>query len=90
METNTLDHQEFVNERMGNKSVLFLPGIGKKRGRKLELKDFDKAYLVLGQFLLLKKDHERFTEWLKHTSGANAREAGLCDWCLREWCVPFI
>ncbi|XP_037638140.1 barrier-to-autointegration factor-like isoform X2 [Sebastes umbrosus] len=85
-----MDHQEFVKEPMGNKSVLFLPGIGKILGRKLELKDFDKAYLVLGQFLLKKKNSEMFTKWLKDTSGANAQQARACEQCLREWCVPFI
>lgn len=48
------------------------------------------AYVVLGQFLLLKKDTEMFTEWLKDASGANSRQAGSCTQCLREWCDAFL
>uniref|UniRef100_A0A4W5P8H6 Barrier to autointegration factor 1 n=1 Tax=Hucho hucho TaxID=62062 RepID=A0A4W5P8H6_9TELE len=36
---------------------------------------FDKAFVVLGQFL--RKDGELFTEWLKVTSGANTRNAAF-------------
>ncbi|KAF3841618.1 hypothetical protein F7725_023569 [Dissostichus mawsoni] len=48
------------------------------------------AYVVLGQFLLLKKDSEMFSEWLKDASGANSRQAGSCSQCLREWCDAFL
>lgn len=48
------------------------------------------AYVVLGQFLLLKKDVELFTEWLKDVSGANVRQAGSCAQCLKEWCDAFL
>lgn len=48
------------------------------------------AYVVLGQFLLLKKDVEMFAEWLQDVSGANVRYAGLCAQCLKEWCDAFL
>lgn len=48
------------------------------------------AYVVLGQFLLLRKDEELFTEWLKATTRANVRQAGLCAQCLRDWCDAFL
>lgn len=48
------------------------------------------AYMVLGQFLLLKKDTEMFTKWLKDASGANSHQAGSCAQCLREWCDTFL
>ncbi|XP_005431450.2 barrier-to-autointegration factor, partial [Geospiza fortis] len=58
--------------------------IGNALGRKLEEKGFDKAYVVLGQFLVLRKDEELFREWLKETCGANAKQSRDCSGCLRE------
>lgn len=51
---------------------------------------FSQAFVVLGQFLLLKKDTEMFTEWLKDATGANSRQAGTCAQCLNEWCNAFL
>ncbi|GLD69280.1 barrier-to-autointegration factor-like protein [Lates japonicus] len=90
MSTTSQKHRDFVGEPMGDKSVTALSGIGEILGKKLEEQGFDKAYVVLGQFLLLKKDTEMFTEWLKDASGANSRQAGSCAQCLREWCDAFL
>ena len=46
---------------MGEKSVRSLVRAGKDLGDKLEKRGFDKAYVVLGQFLLLKKDDRCFS-----------------------------
>lgn len=48
------------------------------------------AYVVLGQFLVLRKDEELFREWLKETCGANAKQSRDCSGCLREWCDAFL
>lgn len=48
------------------------------------------AYVVLGQFLVLKKDEELFRDWLKDTCGANAKQQGDCYGCLKEWCDAFL
>lgn len=48
------------------------------------------AYVVLGQFLLLRKDTEMFTDWLKDSIGANSRQASSCAQCLKEWCDAFL
>lgn len=48
------------------------------------------AYVVLGQFLVLKKDEELFRDWLKETCGANSKQQGDCYGCLREWCDSFL
>lgn len=48
------------------------------------------AYVVLGQFLVLKKDDEMFKDWLKETCGANAKQQGDCHQCLKEWCDNFL
>lgn len=49
-----------------------------------------KAYVILGQFLVLKKNQELFVEWLKETCQANAKQAKDCCSCLTEWCDQFL
>lgn len=53
-------------------------------------KGFDKAYVVLGQFLVLKKDEELFQDWLKDTCAANSKQQRDCYSCLKEWCDAFL
>lgn len=67
-----------------------LAGIGETLGERLDEKGFDKAYVVLGQFLVLKKEEELFTDWLKDTCGANSKQAKDCYGCLKEWCDAFL
>ncbi|XP_058684713.1 barrier-to-autointegration factor isoform X1 [Poecile atricapillus] len=103
MSSTSQKHRDFVAEPMGEKPVGTLAGIGDVLGRKLEEKGFDKgrvtglspvspgqAYVVLGQFLVLRKDEELFREWLKETCGANAKQSRDCSGCLREWCDAFL
>ena len=63
--TSSEKHRSFVAEPMGKKPVSDLAGIGQVLGKRLESKGFDKASVVLGQFLLLKKNKDRFVVWLK-------------------------
>lgn len=67
-----------------------LAGIGEVLGKRLEEKGFDKAYVVLGQFLVLKKDEELFQDWLKDTCAANSKQQRDCYSCLKEWCDAFL
>ncbi|KAM6956681.1 barrier-to-autointegration factor [Aplochiton taeniatus] len=90
MSTTSQKHRDFVAEPMGDKPVTALSGIGEVLGKKLEYQGFDKAYVVLGQFLLLRKDLEMFCDWLKDTSGANTRQSASCSQCLKEWCDAFL
>ncbi|XP_074503353.1 barrier-to-autointegration factor-like [Sebastes fasciatus] len=90
METTYQQHVNFLVEPMGNMSVTSLPGIGEVQGQNLEQQGFDKTCVVLGKFLLLKKDREMFTEWLMDASDASPHQASACEQCLRDWCDTFL
>ena len=60
MSSTSQKHRNFVSEPMGEKPVTDLAGIGEALGGRLKDRGFDKAYVVLGQFLLLKKNEELF------------------------------
>ncbi|KPP67980.1 barrier-to-autointegration factor-like [Scleropages formosus] len=90
MSTTSRKHRDFVSEPMAEKPVTALSGIGEALGKKLEEQGFDKAYVVLGQFLVLRKDQELFGEWLKDACGANSKQAMSCSQCLKEWCDSFL
>jgi len=71
---------------MGEKEVSELAGIGPVLSKRFIEKGFDMAYVVLGQYLLLKKDEEMFMDWVKDTVQANAKQARDCSNCLKDWC----
>ena len=75
---------------MSEKDVTELAGIGPVLGKRLTDKGFDKAYVVLGQFLVLKKNEELFKDWLSDTCGANSKQQNDCFTCLNEWCTTFL
>ena len=60
MSSTSQKHRNFVSEPMGEKPVTELAGIGEVLGGRLAANGFDKAYVVLGQFLLLKKNEDLF------------------------------
>ncbi|KAG7173133.1 barrier-to-autointegration factor-like isoform X5 [Homarus americanus] len=90
MSSTSQKHRNFVAEPMEEKEVTELAGIGPVLGQRLSSKGFDKAYVVLGQFLVLKKNKELFIDWLKDTAGANVKQAGDCHQCLSDWCEEFL
>jgi len=105
MSTTSQKHRNFVAEPMNDKAVTDLAGIGEVLGKRLEAKGFDKvsdpqwrarmtlslqAYVVLGQFLLLKKNRDLFLDWLKDLAGANTKQASDCYQCLNDWCDEFL
>lgn len=51
---------------------------------------FFKAYTVLGQYLVLKKDEELFKEWMKDTCNASSKQSSDCFNCLNDWCEEFL
>ncbi|GAB6024485.1 Barrier-to-autointegration factor [Chamberlinius hualienensis] len=90
MSSTSQKHRNFVAEPMGEKLVSDLAGIGEVLGSRLTEKGFDKAYVVLGQFLVLKKNRELFIDWLKDICGADSRRSGECYQCLSDWCLEFL
>lgn len=90
MSSTSQKHRNFVAEPMSKKSVKELAGIGETLGKRLEDKGFDKASTVLGQFLILKKDEDKFKDWLKDTTNANNKQASDCYKCLNEWSDEFL
>ena len=88
--TTSQKHRNFLSEPMQNKEVTELAGVGEVLGKRLSDKGFDKAYVVLGQFLLLKKEKELFVEWFKDVSKGNSKQAKDCYLCLQEWTDAFI
>ncbi|ESO10017.1 hypothetical protein HELRODRAFT_156381 [Helobdella robusta] len=83
-------HKNFVAEPMGDKPVTELAGIGETLGERLSNEGFDKAYVVLGQFLVLKKCEEDFKDWLHEICKANSKQANDCYTCLKGWCEAFL
>jgi len=81
-------HQDFMADPSGNKPATALPGIGDKLGERLKNNaGFDFAYLVLGQYLLLRKDEEKFKSWLGQDEyRANAEQQTECFNLIKEWC----
>jgi len=90
MSTTSQKHRNFVAEPMGDKPVTDLAGVGNVLGQRLKSKGYSEAYVVLGQFLLLKKDNELFVDWMKDTAGANSKQAADCGQCLSDWCDEFL
>jgi len=86
MSSTSQKHRNFVAEPMGNKPVNELAGVGETLGKRLADKGYDLANVVLGQYLLLKGNEELFSEWMKETCNANAKQQRDCYTCLKEWC----
>ncbi|KAH7972305.1 hypothetical protein HPB52_011064 [Rhipicephalus sanguineus] len=76
MSSTSQKHRNFVSEPMGEKAVTDLAGIGE-------------AYVVLGQFLVLKKNKDIFVDWMKDICGANNKQATDCYQCLYD-CLCYV
>merc|ERR1712227_524985 len=83
-------HANFVSEPMGEKEVTEIAGIGETYGQKLKDQGFEKAFNLLGQFLLLNKDEEMFKEWLKEEVGVKGKHLNDCTNCISEWTRSYV
>ena len=60
MSSTSQKHRDFVSEPMGEKPVTAIAGIGDVLGGRLSDKGFDTANVLLGQYLVLKRNDELF------------------------------
>lgn len=90
MATISQKHRNFIAEPMGNKSVTELAGIGPVLGARLSSKGYSRAHAVLGQFLILRRNRERFKDWLYQICNANEQQQKACYMCIKAWCDAFL
>ncbi|XP_033102888.1 barrier-to-autointegration factor-like [Anneissia japonica] len=90
MASTSKKHREFTGEPMGDKPVTDVAGIGPVLGLRLCEAGCDKAYVLLGKFLMVHMNGHLFTQWLKETINANSKQATDCYRCLQEWCDSFL
>ena len=79
-------HIEFISGPLGNKSVSAVPGIGDKLAAALKRKGIDLACVLVGQFLYLRRNEEKFKEWLIENCPANDKQQNDCCAAVKEWC----
>ena len=77
---------DFVGGPLGNKSVREVPGIGDRLAAELERKGIDLACMLVGQFLYLKRNEEKFKQWLIEQCPANEKQKTDCFRAIKQWC----
>uniref|UniRef100_A0A671EFY8 Barrier-to-autointegration factor-like protein n=2 Tax=Rhinolophus ferrumequinum TaxID=59479 RepID=A0A671EFY8_RHIFE len=93
--TKNMDHMSsrlraFLSEPIGEKDVVWVDGVSHELAINLVTKGFNKAYILLGQFLLMHKNEAEFQKWLICCCGATECEAQESSNCLKEWCSCFL
>uniref|UniRef100_A0A8C0DL30 Barrier-to-autointegration factor-like protein n=3 Tax=Balaenoptera TaxID=9766 RepID=A0A8C0DL30_BALMU len=93
--TKNMDHMSprlraFLSEPIGEKDVAWVDGVSRELAINLCTKGFNKAYTLLGQFLLMHKNEAEFQKWLICCCGATECEAWESSNCLKEWCSCFL
>ncbi|XP_059886963.1 barrier-to-autointegration factor-like protein [Delphinus delphis] len=67
----------FLSEPIGEKNVAWVDGVSRELAINLCTKGFNKAYILLGQFLLMHKNEAEFQKWLICCCGATECEVLL-------------
>ena len=88
--STSMKHRNFLSEPMGEKCVSQIAGIGEVYKKRLHEAGYDLAYVLFGQFLLLKKDHDNFTAFLKDEFNFSNQYAEGCYECLRDYCTQHL
>ncbi|CAD7078752.1 unnamed protein product [Hermetia illucens] len=59
-------------------------------GKRLTDAGFDRASTLLGQYLILKRNRDKFDKWFKEVCDASTRETDSCFDSLDQWCLRFL
>lgn len=78
--------KKFVSELMRDKDIEEVCGIDETSALRLRDGGWTKAYVILGQFLLLNKDKELFINWLYSVSDVDILHGRIVYECIKEWC----
>ena len=83
-------YKNFISEPIGDKNCSEIPGIGVTLSYRLDINGYKKAYMLLGQFLLLHKREDWFRNWLEDFYGANSFQSKNTYDALNYWCINYI
>lgn len=71
---------------LAEKTIRNTCGISKNFALTLVELGYNKAYVLLGQFLLFRKEEEFFMDWLMEKGDISEEDALHCCSCIRDWC----
>ena len=74
--TTTKKFNSFISRPLQDCTLGDIPGVGKSTLPKLQCSGMDTPEKLMGLYLLSSRDPEKLKEWLIHTCGIRAQEAG--------------
>ena len=75
----------FERQPIGKKSITDIPGL-EHYGKEFHNTGYEKAYHLLGQYLLFNQDNELFNKWLmQEFPSINTKNRLLCIDALSQW-----
>lgn len=88
--TTSKKQREFAEEPIGDKCTSHIAGIGPVAAKQLAEHGVTKAYHLLGAFLTLDKDQQKFVDYLRAKTKMTEKNAYRAANTLHEWCINFI
>jgi hypothetical protein len=78
--------EDLIYTGMKDMPIDAIAGIGAVYGEKLKSQGMEFAYNLLGQFLILNKDKDAFSDWIEATIGMTSKHIDTCIKCLQIYC----
>jgi hypothetical protein len=76
----------FCSGRLSEKYNINVCGLSTQFSVNLAELGYTQAYVLLGQYLLFRKEDLYFIEWLKEKGKISNEDALRCCNCISEWC----